>query len=115
MEKKMIKFFTKQAKAEWKNGISGTTYWYTLDIINDKEYAVVMGWNDGFAEDKPTLCMKLAFLPTNSLMSEYDIDWLMPYDEQGEVDDTEMSIESEDDIIKAVEYMVDVFKTRYAE
>ena len=38
------------------------------------------------------LYAKLAYQPTNSLMQEYDIDWLMPTDENGEVDDTELAV-----------------------
>jgi hypothetical protein len=39
------------------------------------------------------LYAKLAYQPTNYIMQEYDIDWIMPYDaETGEVDDTELMI-----------------------
>ena len=37
-------------------------------------------------------------------MSEYDIDWLMPADEDGEIIDTETSIESDADIDDAIKF-----------
>ena len=45
--------------------------------------------------------MKFAYQPRTSLMQEYDIDWLMPYDEEtNEVDDTEIPISDNMDDIK---------------
>lgn len=113
---KMIKSF----KASFINELDykeGYTYWQTLDIVNGKEFAIVLGWQDGFdTKDGFELCMKLAYLPTNSLMSEYGIDWIMPYDEEtGEVDDTEMTVNCKDDIEEIVDWLLDVYNERYKE
>lgn len=74
-------------------GPDGTTYWVDLDYDNaGNRWAVVFGWMDD-GEGNPLLCGKIAYLPKNSGMQEYDMDWEMPYDEEtGEVWDTELSI-----------------------
>lgn len=79
---------------------SGGVYYWPLGVDNrGNDWAIVLGWNDGFdLEEKDEysdgewrLCVKLAYQPGNSLMQcDYNWDWLMPYDEKtGDVDDTE--------------------------
>ena len=85
-------------KTALANGPDNTTYWVTLDTVDGNTWAVVFGWVDGF-EDGAHLCGKIAYAPKNSVMTEYDMDWLMPYDEEtGEVYDTEISDPSDSDI-----------------
>ena len=75
------------------DGPSSTTYIVDLDY-DDKgnRWAVVLGWVDYDGDDEYELWGKIAYLPKNSYMKEYDWDWLMPYDEEtGEVWDTEIS------------------------
>ena len=87
------------------------TRWHVLDTDNNGNYlAIVCGWTDGFEDNgirdwnedgEYRLYMKFAYQPRTSLMQEYDIDWLMPYDEEtNEVDDTEIPISDNMDDIK---------------
>jgi hypothetical protein len=56
----------------------------------DYEYKQIMG--------------KIAYLPNNNVMSQYDYDWIMPYDEStGEVYDTETQIGD----LRDVEWLLD--------
>lgn len=110
--KEIVEFFIKSANTERENE-DGCTYWWTLDYVDDKQFAIVMGWQQ--VDDDYELCMKLAYLPMNSLMSEYDIDWIMPYDEDtGQVDDTNSEIGDEQDIANTIDYLLDVYNSRYA-
>ena len=65
------------------------TYYYPLLRSNGKTLAIVFGWDYEYKQ----IMGKIAYLPNNSVMSEYDVDWIMPYDEStGEVYDTETQI-----------------------
>ena len=89
------------------------TGYVTLDVVDGKRWAIVIGWLDGF-EDEGTadykrddcrLCGKVAYQSTHSVMQEYDYDWLMPYDEDtGEVWDTDTSINSDDNIDSCIDW-----------
>lgn len=80
------------------------TYWVELGYDDKNTYACVMCWCDkdnaeyfGYEDEADFVLAKIAFCPDNSAMNEYDIDWLMPYDEEtGEVWDTELQISSSD-------------------
>ena len=87
------------------------TSWYVLDTDDKGNYlAIVCGWTDGFEDNgikdwnengEYRLYMKFAYQPRTSLMQEYDIAWLMPYNEEtNEVDDTEIPISDNMDDIK---------------
>jgi hypothetical protein len=54
----------------------------------DVENGVVPAW---------ALCAKVAKQPINSIMQEYDIDWDMPMNKDGEIDDTEVTFVDETD------------------
>ena len=94
------------------------TRWYVLDI-DDKgnDLAIVCGWTDGFEDNgirdwnedgEYRLYMKFAYQPRISLMQEYDIDWLMPYDEEtNEVDDTEVPIS---DNIEDIKWLLEAYE-----
>ena len=66
-----------------------STYYRYLLRSDDKTWAIVLGWDCKHKR----IMGKIAYLPKNSAMSEYDFDWMMPYDEStGEVYDTETQI-----------------------
>lgn len=93
------------------------TYWFTFEIDDySRRWAIVLAWQDGYTEENTDwhfgeyrITMKVAFQPTNSIMHEYDVDWLMPWDkETGNVDDCEISIDCEEVIDSSIDYL---FKT----
>ena len=71
------------------------TWILDLETHNGKRWALVAAWMDYDCDDAWKVYAKLAYQPTDSLMQEYDIDWLMPIDENGDVDDTELFVGSE--------------------
>jgi hypothetical protein len=97
-----------------------TTRAIILDNIGDRTWALVFGWEDGFDKaeiDTPTergenrICGKIAYIPNNSIMSEFSVDWIMP-SMKGEVWDTDTSVRLEDSIISSlVKYWRDEWKT----
>lgn len=69
-----------------------TTAYLPIGSDDVTDYYLVMGYMDGFEDDELHLCAKIGMMPPNSLMSEYDIDFVMPYDpETGDVWATEIS------------------------
>lgn len=103
-----------------KNHEPGTYYWY-LGSDDKNDWAIVLGWADGFEED-PTdpclsgtwrICAKLAYQPSNSIMQcDFDIDWLMPYDEETmEVDDNEISIYPDTNLKEVVDWLLECWDT----
>ena len=102
------------------------TYHWTLNVDdNGKKWAIVLGWADGYEEDEEDdcmdgtyrLCAKLAYQPVNSMMQcDYDIDWLIPYDEEtGEVDDTEVSIYPNDNLEEIICWLLKCYLPYYVE
>ena len=81
-----------------------STYMYHLAYDdNNNEWAIVFGWvNDNYYEDEVDqnwVVGKVAYQPVNSLMKEYDIDWLMPnIKDTDEVWDTEITVEDRGDL-----------------
>ena len=78
-----------------------STYIVPLDADDDvNDWAIVFGYvyESDYKDSIPRINGKVAYLPKNSLMREYDIDWTMPYNESGDVDDTELTIGDEKDI-----------------
>lgn len=71
--------------------------------------AIVVGWSDGFdkapdgtpcADGSWRICAKIAYQHSNSAMqSDFDIDWLMPYGNNGSCDDTTCEVVGNDDEI----------------
>ena len=88
------------------------TYWITLKEESNVTWALVLAWCDGFdneGDDKQfkfnsyRICGKIAF--NNSYMqSDYELDWDMPWYEDGEVCFTDCSIEEEKDIARNFSY-----------
>ena len=82
-----------------------TTWYYELATHNGKRWALVAAWMDWDDENDWKPYAKLAYQSTNSLMQEYDCDWLMPQEyecmgleDDSLVDDTECPIDSDADI-----------------
>lgn len=81
------------------------TYWVELGWDDANTYACAMAYDnendyDEEGEVYPYVLAKIAFCPDNSAMNEYEMDWLMPYDEEtGEVWDTETSITTYNDAV----------------
>lgn len=73
-----------------------TYHWHLDTDDNGNDWAIVMAYMDYNGDGNEELYAKLAYQPSNSVMQcDYDIDWLMPYDEEtGEVWYTELSVDS---------------------
>lgn len=72
------------------------TWFFDLATHNGKRWALVAAWMDWDDEDDWKPYAKLAYQSTNSLMQEYDIDWMMPFDEKNSCcDDTECPIDED--------------------
>lgn len=81
------------------------------DFAEDDKYiwAIVFGWIDE-GQDKG-IGVKVAYLHRNSGMSEYDIDWLMPYNETDGVDDTESFYEESENIEESIIHDIPYFNS----
>lgn len=67
------------------------TWYYDLETHNGKRWALVAAWMDYEDEGEYKPYCKLAYQPTNSMMQcDYDVDWMMPTDKDGDVDTTEL-------------------------
>lgn len=120
---KLVKEFVTAVEEMRRTHGYGTYYW----IIGEDEkndWAIVLGWGNGF-EPEPDddctdgtwrICAKMAFQSKRNIMQcDYDVDWLMPYDEEsGEVDDNEISIYPDTDLGSVVEWLLECYK-RYKE
>ena len=75
------------------------TWRVPLGKIGQNRWAIVVAWMDYDDNDKWRLYGKVAYQPVNSIMQcDYDIDWCYPTNDEGECDDTEISISDESDI-----------------
>lgn len=100
------------------------TYYFKFGVDDyNRRWALVIAWQDGYEDSNTTeyengtyrICMKIGFQPTTSIMQEYDIDWTMPWDEEtGNVDDSEISIASDEDIDYCIDYLFKIWE-RYKE
>lgn len=117
---KLVKEFTEAVKEMCRTNGNGTYYW-RLGSDDKNDWAIVLGWADGFEEDSNDPCMsgtwricaKLAYQPWNSIMQcDYDIDWFMPYDEETmEVDDNEVSIYPDTDLGDVIDWLLKCWDT----
>ena len=76
----------------------GVTCWYELARSNGNIWAFVCSWIDYDGTGDYRLYGKIAKCPENSPMKDYDYDWLMSYDDNGDVLDTELEIDPYGDI-----------------
>ena len=79
--------------------------WYTdLGYYNGNRWAIAIAWMDWENTNNWQLYGKVAYQPSNSIMQcDYDIDWMMPMADDGEIDDTEIyvgSVNDADDLLK---------------
>jgi hypothetical protein len=90
-----------------------STYHWVLGRDDKNIYELAVGRD---AEDN--ICMKWAYIPKNSGMAEYDIDYIMPYDEDGVWDSETIIKQSDDmrgrvstnDVLRDVRYLVKDFE-----
>lgn len=120
-KKELIKSFTKAVEDMKRNKSNGTYYWYLNRNTNGNDWAIVLGWSDGFDADESDdctdgtyrLCTKIAYQSSNSIMQcDYDIDWLMPYDEEtGDVFDIELCIFPDTNINWVVDWLLKCYNS----
>ena len=124
MDRKMLtKNFTDAVQEMRRTHENGTYYWTLCEDDKGNTWAIVLGWGNGFEKDPNDDCMdgtwricaKLAFQPNNSLMQcDYDIDWLMPYNEETmEVYDNEMSIYPNTDLQEVVNWLLKCYDSYF--
>ena len=104
-----------------KNTKFNGTYHWILGSDDKNNWAIVLGWSDGFAENEKDeftdetwrLCVKLAYQSRNNIMQcDYDIDWTMPYDETtGEVNDTELAIYPNTNLKYCIDWLLKCYAT----
>lgn len=87
MEEQILDFLNKALSVKDRS-----TWIFNLATSKSKKWAIVAGWMDYDDNDDWQLYAKVAYLPTNSLMSEYDFDWIMPEEDDGYIFDTEICI-----------------------
>lgn len=117
----LIKEFKKAVIDMKDNHLDGTYYWYLDTDKNNNDWAIVLGWQDGFDIDKKDDCLygsyrlsvKLAYQPRNSIMQcDYDIDWIMPYNEAtNEVYDNEISLYPDTDLDNVINWLLECYES----
>lgn len=120
-KKTLIEAFTKAVENMRKYHENGTYYWHLGRDENNNNWAIVLGWANGFEEDENDdyssgtyrLCTKLAYQSNNSIMQcDYDIDWAMPYDEEtGEVDDNEVPIYTDSNMEEIIDWLLECYSS----
>jgi hypothetical protein len=121
---KLTNGFT-EAVEEMRDTHEELTYYWKLSV-DDKQnqWAIVLGWVDGFEPDDKDdcidgsyrLCVKLAYQPTNSIMKDYDIDWVMPYNTKTkEVCDVEIPIYPGYSPTEIINYLLDCYEELFKE
>ena len=117
-KEKMIDELENMAKGIYNDMEFDATYMYHLAYDDsNNEWAIVFGWEYdedfwGVDEDEHRMVVgKVAYQPINSLMKEYDIDWLMPnIKDTDEVWDTEITVEDRSDLDWLVNEWEDIKK-----
>ena len=119
----LIKDFKRAVKDMRENHYDGTYHWYLHTDENDKDWAIVLGWLSGYEEDEADdcmdgeyrLCAKLAYQSHYSIMQcDYEIDWLLPYNEEtGEVDDNELSIYPDTDLEFVIDWLIKCYESYF--
>ena len=96
-------------KAIEKQAVSldGTTWLDMAKLDDGRMLCLVLGWQEGYGEGEEkyqkveggkvyTLCAKLA-VNIDDLQCDYDVDWFMPWNADGDVMDTDMAVDSDGD------------------
>ena len=117
----LLKEFANAVEYMKKTKANGTYHWILGRDEDDNDWAIVLGWADGFEPNEDddcmdgtySLCAKIAYQPYNSLMQcDYDIDWIMPYNkESGDVDETEIAIFSGCDMEYVIDWLLDCYSS----
>ena len=86
-----------------EDGVNGVIYQPISTLDDGRDLCIVFGWCEGYADgnedyqrDGYTLCAKLA-INIDDLQCDYDIDWYMPWDDEGNVYDTDMALSKDFD------------------
>lgn len=96
----------------------GCYYWWLDTDNNGNNWAIVLGWQDGYEEDNTDelsdktwhLAAKVAYQPRNSIMQcDYDVDWIMPNYKDGDVWDTNITVYLNDNHKETVDWLIDQF------
>ena len=80
---------------------------YKLAEIEGKVWGFVCGWSEDSDTGELHLYGKIAYTSSRSAMSDYDYDWFMPEDENGNIVETELEIDPYGDIDSDVDWWVD--------
>lgn len=116
-KEKFIESFTKAVK-EMRQHKNGCYYWWLDTDNNGNNWAIVLGWSDGYEEDDSDelsdgtwhLTAKVAYQSHNSIMQcDYDVDWTMPYNEDGDVWDTDTTVYLKDNHQETVDWLINQF------
>ena len=120
----MINSFINAVK-EMAQHKEGCCHWWLETDNNGNNWAIVLGWQDGYEEDDTDelsdgtwhLAAKVAYQPHNSIMQcDYDVDWDMPYDEETmEVYDNEVSIYPHTDLQSVVNWLLECYDSYFNE
>lgn len=87
-----------------EQGDVGWTRFHIFGRDDENVWAIVFAWSDGYDESS-LITGKVAYQHINSIMQEYDIDWIMPYDKRtGEVWDNEVCVGNEKDL----QWLIDI-------
>lgn len=117
---KMITSFERAMKEMGQDKTLGTYVWKLDEDDNGNQWAIVLGWRNVGEEDLENEYAdgtywpfaKLAYQPSNSIMQcDYDIDWLMPYDEETkEVDDNEIAVNQDTSAKEVVDTLLEYYQ-----
>lgn len=97
----------KKAIEKMASGDIDGCMWLDMARLDDgRTLCLVLGWQDGYdvgekyqqkvGDTLYTLCAKIA-VNIDDLQCDYDVDWFMPWNEDGDVIDTDMAIDSDGD------------------
>ena len=114
-KEKLTEQISKAIKEMRTSHDNGTYHWH-LGQDDNNDWAIVLGWQDGYEEDKNDdctngtyrICLKLAYQPINSMLQcDYDIDWLLPCNPKtGDIYESEYSIYPNSNIALYVHYLL---------
>lgn len=81
-----------------EDGTNGVVYQPVSTLDDGRDLCLVVGWVDGYDDgsedyqrDGYTLCAKLA-INIDDLQCDYDVDWYMPWGDNGDIYDTDMAL-----------------------
>lgn len=82
-----------EAKTYVDSGDALPTWHWNIGEDDSNYYAIVLGFAEGYEPNEDEFCdsdgnhveMKWAYIPKNSAMNEYDMDYMFPYNDDGDV------------------------------